>query len=126
MFAKRLYEYNLLGNILRLWFLIYADVIHFHSNRKGILVNAFLAAPVTAPGQVQDDVEGVVEGPLVVVFTKNGFFQMELFLAVHVCYDLIFGPEKGVDVEVSLGLLDGHGVVLVGVLGVVVILGVDG
>ena len=106
--------------------LVNAHVVDLHCDGKGVLVNAFLAAPVAAPGKVQDDVEGVVEGPLVVVFTKNGFLQVELFLAVNVGYDLIFCPKEGVDVEVSLGLFDGHGVVLVGVLGVVVILGVDG
>ena len=70
--------------------------------------------------------EGVVEGPLVVVFTKNGFLKVELLLAVNVGGDFVIGPEEGVDVEIALGILDGHGVVLVGVLGVVVVLGVDG
>ena len=126
MFAKRLYEYNLLDNILWLWFLIYADVIYFHSNRKGRLIDAFLAAPVATPGKVQDDVEGVVEGPLVVAVAQHGFLKVQLLLAVYVCYYLILSPEQTVYMEVALGLLDGHGVGLVGLVGVVVGLGVDG
>ena len=106
--------------------LVNAHVVDLHCDGKSVLVNAFLAAPVAAPGKVEDYVEGVVEGPLVVAVTKNGFLQVELFLAVNVGDDLVVGPQKGVDVEIALGFLDGHGVGLVGVLGVVVILGMDG
>ena len=73
-------------------FLIDADVVNLHGDGKGGFIDAFLAAPVASPGQVEDDVEGVVEGPLVVGVAQDGFFKMEQLLAVNVGYDFVIGP----------------------------------
>ena len=48
-----------------LFLLEYAHVVHFHSQRKFALVNTLLTAPVATPSEVEDDVEGVVVGPVV-------------------------------------------------------------
>ena len=72
--------------------LINADVVHLHGDGEGGFIDAFLAAPVASPGKVEDDVEGVVEGPLIVGVAQDGFFKMEQFLAVDVGYDFVIGP----------------------------------
>ncbi len=107
-------------------FLVYPDIVHLHGDGEGGFIDAFLAAPVASPGQVEDDVEGVVEGPLVVGVAQDGLFKVEQLLAVDVGYDFVIGPQEGVDVEIALGFLYGDGLGLVGLVGVVVGLGVDG
>ena len=46
-----------------LFFLEYSHVIHFHLNREGAFVNILHAAPITAPSQVEDNIEWFIERP---------------------------------------------------------------
>ena len=41
----------------------YSHVIHFHLNWEGAFVNTLHAAPITAPSQVEDNIEWFIERP---------------------------------------------------------------
>ena len=60
---------NTIEKLFVLWELVNTDVVHFHGDGEGGFIDTFLTAPVATPGKVEDDVEGVVEGPLVVAVT---------------------------------------------------------
>ena len=64
-----------------LFLLEYADIVNFHCYREGILVDTLGTAPVTAPGEVEDDVEGISIRP--VVAPQPTVVVGELLLAVE-------------------------------------------
>ena len=100
-----------------LFLLEYAHVIHLHCDRQRVLVNALCATPVTTPSEVEDDVEGVIIGP--VVAAQATVVVGQLKFAVDIGGDVLAGPLDGIGVEFALGALAVH---LVGHLGAV---GVD-
>ena len=46
-----------------LFFLEYSHVIYLHLNREGAFVNTLHTAPITAPSQVEDNIEWFIERP---------------------------------------------------------------
>ena len=106
-------------------FLEDADVVDLHYGRKSCFVHALRTAPGTAPGEVQSDVEGLVERPGAYIALAVVLEREELF-AVHIRLDLVRSPLERVDVEFALCVLRLDLLGLLGVYRMVIALGVDG
>ena len=87
-------------------FLIDTYVIYKHLCGESIHIDALLSTPVTAPGEIQDDVEGRIIWPVVTSQTAIGVIQ--LFLAIDISGDPICRPLDGIDMITVLSTLAEH------------------
>lgn len=75
-----------------LFFLKHAYIVHLHRHWKSRLVHTVHSTPITAPSQIQNGIESIMERPLIMTSSQLLLGNSQLYLAIHVCSDGIFCP----------------------------------
>ena len=75
-----------------LFFLKHAYIVHLHRYRKSRLIHTVHSTPITAPSQIQNGIESIMERPLIMTSSQLLLGNSQLYLAIHVCSDGIFCP----------------------------------
>ncbi len=76
----------------------YPHIINFQGLREDTVINAFLTAPGTTNGKVEDEVEGLVKWPdFRLIFF---FFKAEYGIAINFEMNVIFQPFDGIYMKI--------------------------
>src|SRR5690606_26143400 len=88
---------NRMTSIFDQW--IYAYIIHFHASRECCFIDALLATPVAAHGEVNQPMELLVERPCLVIFSF--VLEMEDLHIIHVAANIGRRPVYTIAVEIG-------------------------